>query len=73
MATPPHNHGELIYALAKILCSQFALTPQGFYQWKQRGVPYAYRAEVARLAGLHSVKVPDGFLDAPALKREKAA
>ena len=66
-----HNHGPLFDSsdMVSAMRSQFGLSPQRYFLWKKRGVPYAYRAEVARMAAIHGLPIPDGFFDPPAAKQ----
>lgn len=46
--------------------------PKRVSNWGVRGVPYAYRNRVARLAVTKGIAVPPGFLDPPE-REERAA
>lgn len=48
------------------------IMPKRVSNWGARGVPYAYRNQVARLAVKKGVEVPQGFLDPPQ-REERAA
>lgn len=51
-------------AVSEILLKRtgFAVTPQAVSLWKARGIPHAYRQDLAAEAEARGVVVPEGFL-----------
>jgi hypothetical protein len=49
------------------------IPPKRVSNWGARGVPYAFRNQVARLAVTKGIAVPAGFLDPPQREHAVAA
>jgi hypothetical protein len=58
-----HVHSQIIDAIgAADLRRHFNLKPQIVWNWRQRGVPVAYRLAVKAVADARGIAVPDDFL-----------
>jgi hypothetical protein len=58
-----HPHSQIIDAIgAADLRRQFNLKPQIVWNWRQRGVPVAYRLAVKAVADARGIAVPADFL-----------
>lgn len=58
-----HVHNGIIEAIgADVLRRQFGLKPQIVWNWRQRGIPVAYRLAVKAVADARGIAVPDDFL-----------
>jgi hypothetical protein len=63
MGMSDHVHSQIIDAIgAAELRRAFSLKPQIVWNWRQRGIPVAYRLAVKSLADAGGVALPTDFL-----------